>query len=85
MENEHLFLFLRNHPGRSNETVLVVANFDERPQYLDLGILGNRGQFRLGQPQDLSSGETPALFKDQLVVPPYRFYWLTDQRSSGMI
>ena len=83
--NEHLFLFLRWHPEKYNETVLVVANFDAHPQYLDLANLGHRGQFQYSHPQDLASGETPALFKDQLIVPPFRFYWLTDQRSSGLM
>ncbi|TNF98233.1 MAG: alpha-amylase [Gammaproteobacteria bacterium] len=84
VDNEHLFVFLRTHPERASEAVLVVANFDDRPQHLDLRNLGNRGQFQYGQLQDLASGETPALFKDQLVIPPYRFYWLTDQRPSGL-
>jgi amylosucrase len=26
--------------------------------------------------RDLYTGEAPALFKDQLVIPPHRFYWL---------
>lgn len=83
VENEHLFVFTRNHPERPSEAVLVVANFDARPQYLSLANLGNRGQFEYAQLQDLASGETPAIFKDQLVIPAYRFYWLTDQRSTG--
>ena len=81
VDNEHLFVFFRSHPERSKETVLVVANFDANPQYLDLSNLGNRGLFHYGQLQDLASGESPAMFKDQLVVPAYRFYWLTDQVS----
>ncbi|MES9895543.1 MAG: response regulator, partial [Candidatus Thiodiazotropha endolucinida] len=27
-----------------------------------------------------AAGESPRLFKDQLVVPPFQFYWLTDER-----
>ncbi len=84
VDNEHLFVFLRNHPERSNETIVVVANFDDKPQYLDMTNLRNRGQFSYGNPQDLASGETPSMFKDQLVVPPFRFYWLTDQRPTGL-
>jgi amylosucrase len=84
VDNEHLFLFLRSHPEKVNETVLVVANFDDHPQHLDLRSLGNRGLFQIGPPQDLATGETPALFKDQLVVPPFRFYWLTDQSPTGL-
>lgn len=83
--NEHLFVFLRTHPGSSNESVLVVANFDANPQYLDLDDLGNRGRFFGGQLQDICSGESPALFKEQLVIPPYRFYWLTDQRPGSQL
>jgi amylosucrase len=62
----------------------VVGNFDDKSQYLDLGSLGNRGMFHYGNLKDLYSGESPALFKDQLVVPPYRFYWLTDQRPEAI-
>ncbi len=85
VDNDHLFVFLRSHPERPNDTVLVVANFDARSQHLDLENLGNRGGFRFGPPQDLASGESPALFKNQLVVPPYRFYWLTDQHPAGLV
>jgi amylosucrase len=60
--------------------VLVVANFDLNPQYLDLDALSTRGHFRFGQLQDLASGHTPALFNGRLVVPPHRFYWLSEQR-----
>jgi amylosucrase len=28
------------------------------------------------QLHDLYSGEKPAMFKNALVIPPYRFYWL---------
>ncbi|MEJ1385474.1 MAG: alpha-amylase family glycosyl hydrolase [Candidatus Sedimenticola sp. (ex Thyasira tokunagai)] len=83
--NEHLFVFLRSHPETACESVLVVANFDATPQYLNLGDLGNRGAFQHGQLQDICSGESPALFKDQLVIPPYRFYWLTDQRPGTLL
>jgi len=60
----------------------VVGNFDDSPQSLTLGELSNRGSFEYGQLQDLYTGESPTLFKDQLVIPPYRFYWLTDK---GMV
>jgi amylosucrase len=78
--NPHLFVFWRSNPMMPNGSVLVVANFDDSPQYMELSILGNRGMFRHGNLLDLCSGESPRLFKDQLVVPPYHFYWLTDQR-----
>jgi amylosucrase len=81
VDNPHLFVLLRTHPSLQGDSVLVVANFDGTPQYLDLENLGNRGRFQFGQVQDLASGQTPALFNGRVVVPPYRFYWLTDQRT----
>ena len=79
----HLFAFWRTHPLHANAAILVVGNFDATPCHLNLAELGNRGMFQHGQLTDLVSGESPALFKAQLVIPPYRFYWLTDQRVSG--
>jgi len=80
VENPHLFAFLRTPPSLQGSAVLVVANFDLNPQYLDLDALSTRGHFRFGQLQDLASGHTPALFNGRLVVPPHRFYWLSEQR-----
>lgn len=77
VNNEHLLVFIRNNPERLNDSVLVVTNFDDRPQQLNLSDLGKRRQFEIGHLQDLYSGESPALFKKQLVIPPHRFYWLT--------
>jgi amylosucrase len=79
VDNPHLFAFLRTNPDRPGETILVVGNFDDAPQYLELNKLGNRGKFEYGRIKDLYSGESPSLFKDQLVIPPHHFYWLTDQ------
>ncbi|MCB1735225.1 MAG: alpha-glucosidase C-terminal domain-containing protein [Gammaproteobacteria bacterium] len=76
--NDHLFVFVRTNPNMFNDHVLVVGNFDSNPQSLNLSDLGTRWGFDYGRLQDLCSGESPALFKDQLVIPPYRFYWLSD-------
>jgi amylosucrase len=84
IDNPHLFAFFRTHPENYSDAVLVVANFDLRPSYLDLTNLGRRGLFQYGQVQDLYSGESPSLFNNRLVVPPCRFYWLTDQRPSAV-
>jgi len=76
-DNPHLFVFMRNNPFLHGDNVLVVGNFDSSPQSLTLSNLSNRGNFEHGNLQDLYSGESPTLFKDQLVIPPYRFYWLS--------
>lgn len=82
VENEHLFAFIRHHPERAAEQVLVVVNFDAKPQHLDLASLGNRGQFQYGKLRDYITGDIPAIFKNDLVVPPYHFYWLSDQLAN---
>ena len=76
VSNEHLFVFLRMNL-RTDERVLVIGNFDESPQYLDLKDLIQKGFFLYGQLKDLYSNESPAMFHDQLVIPPLQFYWLS--------
>ncbi len=76
VDNPHLFVFIRNNPFQLNDNVLVVGNFDNMPQSLTLGDLGDRDHFKFEQLQDLYSGASPYMFKDQLVIPPHQFYWL---------
>jgi amylosucrase len=78
--NPHLFVFVRTNPQMQSDQVVVVGNFDGSPQSLALGDLSIRGHFEYGQLRDLYSGEAPTQFNDQLVVPPYRFFWLSDAR-----
>ena len=80
MENPHLFVFSRFNLNFTTGDVLVVANFDARPQYLDMNHSNVKSALSYGQVKDLISGEIPTMFKDQLVIPPYHFYWLSDQR-----
>ena len=78
LDNPHLFVFSRFNLQRTSGGVLVVGNFDARPQYLDLNTVDQAFKFNHAQIRDLYSGEMPVLFKDQLVIPPYHFYWLSD-------
>jgi amylosucrase len=77
VNNPHLFVFSRfnYHTG----SVLVVVNFDTTPQYLNLEELGSKVLSQYSMISDLYSGESPAMFKEQLVIPPLHFYWLSDQ------
>ena len=77
-DNPHLFVLMRNNPFLLHDNVLVVANFDASPQSIDLGSLSTRARVAQSGLRDLYSGSTPSLFNDQLVVPPFGFYWLTD-------
>jgi amylosucrase len=76
--NDHLFVFSRYNP-RTGKCILVVGNFDTSPQHLDLSVLTHKPRKEYEQIIDLYSGERPALFGDELVVPPLEFYWLTGE------
>lgn len=81
LENPHLFAFLRTQPDYAPAlSVLVIANFDANPQYLELDGLRHRSIHLRGTLQDLHTGEIPRLFNDRLVIPPYRFFWLSSVR-----
>jgi amylosucrase len=77
--NPHVLAFLRHHPQRPQERVIVLANFDEKPQTMALSLLQPRWRVRNGSFQDLVTHEIPARFDDQLVLPPFRFFWLQDE------
>ncbi len=81
VENDSLFAFIRYNPERNAEQVLVVANFDSKPQHLNLSELGTRWPFEYARLRDYITGDSPAIFKDELVIPPYHFYWLSEQFS----
>lgn len=79
VDNPHLFAFLRSRPDRRRESVLVVGNFDDKPQPLDIAQVSKRGgPLQYGNGTDLYSGESPELVDDRLVIPPHRFYWLAE-------
>ena len=80
IENPHLFVFSRFNLRSTSGGVLVVVNFDAHPQHLDLEDPQIKSVLTYGHIKDLVSGETPEIFKQQLVIPPYHFYWLTDQQ-----
>ncbi|BAQ65005.1 amylosucrase [Geminocystis sp. NIES-3709] len=80
LSNPHLFAFLRLDIHGKNH-ILVIGNFDASYQYLNLAEM-HHNLFRLNDMNnniiiDLYSGESPTMFKDQLVLSPFRFYWLS--------
>ena len=58
--------------------MLVVANFDGKPQSLKLDDVGSWVSQPNRQMVDLYSGQSPEIFKDTLVVPAFGFYWLRE-------
>jgi len=78
VDNPHLFVFTRFSLISGSNGVLVVANFDNHPQYLDLTHPSIKPILNFGQIRDIYSGDCPLLFNNQLVIPPHKFYWLTE-------
>lgn len=79
VDNPHLFIFERYDINRVSERILVVANFDGKPQNLDLDSLVSWGAPHYGQLVDLYTGQRPEIFKNTLVVPGFSFYWLYEK------
>lgn len=78
VENPHLFVFGRYNLAKQSERVLVVTNFDGKPQHLNLDDISTWAGSQHGKMIDLYSGQSPDIFKDTLVVPGYGFYWLSE-------
>jgi len=76
VDNPHLFVFGRYDLGENTDGVLVVANFDAKPQHLNLDDVGGWASSKYRQLVDLYSGQRPDIFKNSLVVPGFGFYWL---------
>jgi amylosucrase len=78
VDNPHLLVFSRFDYQNSASRVLVIGNFDSVPQHLDLRLLQHLGFFQHGYVKDICIGESPPIFNDQLVIPAYGFYWLSE-------
>ncbi|OKH45240.1 alpha-amylase [Calothrix sp. HK-06] len=76
--NEHLLCYIRFNHQRPSEKVLVIANFDANPQYLDLDQLRNTGFNTYGKFVDLYSGIKPEQSDGRIILEGYQFYWLTE-------
>ncbi|MGR9071837.1 MAG: alpha-amylase family glycosyl hydrolase [Gammaproteobacteria bacterium] len=78
VENPHLFVFGRYNLNKPSEHVLVVANFDSKPQPLNLKEVNGWSGSQFGRLVDLYSGQSPDIFNDTVVVPGFGFYWLSE-------
>lgn len=78
VNNPHLFVFGRTNVTKQTDRVLVVANFDDRPQSLNIDDVAGWTSQQLGRVVDLYSGQSPDIFKNALVIPGYRFFWLRE-------
>jgi len=72
--NEHLFVFER--PKGNEQSILVIANFDEEPQEMELPLLKQLGYFKSNTAFDLVSDKRIPLRGKRLKIAPYQLLWL---------
>jgi amylosucrase len=78
VSNPHLFVFKRYSFNTPSEHILVIANFDNNPQHLNMHDIADQAIPRHGRLIDLYTGQTPETFNGTLVVPALSFYWLRE-------
>ncbi|WP_216900139.1 alpha-amylase family glycosyl hydrolase [Synechococcus sp. CCY 9618] len=77
LDNDYLLAFVRFNHLRPSEMVLVLANFNDQPQFFDLDSLGH-SVFSSHDPLiDLYSGRRPSQSGSRIALQAYQFYWLT--------
>lgn len=76
VDNPHLFVFSRFDYINTQSRVLVIGNFDNRPQNLDISGLCTKGFFQHRPVRDLYSGNDLSVDCQELEIPPLGFYWL---------
>ena len=77
-DNIHLFGFIRFNHEQLTDRVLVLCNFDGKPQRLHIDHLAQQGFKTYGQLTDAISGQRPTQFRDHIVLQAYQALWLTD-------
>jgi amylosucrase len=80
VDNDHVLAYRRTPPGQTGAAVVVLANFDSRPQAIDL--LDDNGRTAMGVAlgSDLVTGVRPAIEDDTLTIPAHGYYWLPEVR-----
>lgn len=74
--NQHLLVYSRFNQPFSGVRVLVVCNFSDIEQKLEINPLREKGFLKYEMVKDFASGDTLALDNDLLTIPALSFYWL---------
>lgn len=75
--DEHIFAFARFTLRDASNPVLVVANFDVLPHFIECNEMIGIGGTHLNQFRDLISGDMIPVQDNELTVPALGFYWLS--------
>lgn len=76
VDNPHLFVFSRFDQINSSSRVLVIGNFDDESQFLNLSPLQRMGFFQYDSIKNLCNGESLPIMNGNLMIPARSFYWL---------
>lgn len=76
VDNPHLFVFSRFDTINSRSRVLVIGNFSNEPQSMELEPLQRMGFFMYDKAKNIGSGETFITSGNALEIPALSFYWL---------
>ena len=77
-DNPHLLVFSRTDPHNNRNRVLVVGNFGDEPQSLNVDVFSSCGFFQQHLMKDLYSGRSIVADDETVAIPARSFYWLTD-------
>lgn len=77
VHNPNLLILLRTDPQNCRNRVLVVANFNDAPQWLPVDALKLHGFFQ-NVMRNLSSGGYATIENNGLVIPALTALWLTE-------
>lgn len=80
--NEHVFAYVRTSPTPGGQSVLVVGNFDAKPQIVSLRSFGY--YYKPGQThfEDICNGASLEISDDGLWMPAHSYYWLSDRGAT---
>ncbi len=78
VNNEHLLAFTHFDNQLPSSKVVVVVNFDDDPQRLDLEILRRAGISQPGAIRDLCTGKNAPVSNGDLIIPRFGFLWLQE-------
>jgi amylosucrase len=74
--NPHLLAYSRFNQTVASSRVLVISNFNDIEQTLDINLLQDKGFFQYSQVKDLVTGSMLTIQNGRLNVPALSFFWL---------
>jgi len=74
--NPHLLAFSRFNQSFASARVLVICNFSDIKQTLDINPLKEKGFLKYETVKDFASGDTLTIANETLTIPALSFYWL---------